>query len=296
MGDANFVENYFKNSRLHFIGTWKNRYRKRFAGKPFGDIPQCSGVDTTFVSGSHVIVHIDMDCFFVSVVTKNRPELDGKPVAVCHSDNPEGTAEISSANYPARGYGIRAGMFVRDAKALCPHLVILPYDFGAYEEVADQFYDILHKHCNKIQVLSCDEAYLDMTGSGDPDHTVSAIRNEVFDVTKCTASAGIAGNLLMARMATKKAKPNGQYHIHSNEVDQFLADLPIGELPGVGYSLQEKLNCQNIYNCNQLRSISKVGSSAKRFWFQDGQYVMALQQRDRQSAGSNCSGAKVHRR
>ncbi|XP_057815186.2 DNA repair protein REV1 isoform X2 [Cryptomeria japonica] len=260
--DANFVENYFKNSRLHFIGTWRNRYRKRFAGKSSEEIQgQYTGVDsssnTTSVADSRVIIHVDMDCFFVSVVIRKHPELNDKPVAVCHSDNPKGTAEISSANYPARGHGIRAGMFVRDAKALCPHLCILPYDFSAYEEVADHLYDILHKHCNRVQALSCDEAYLDVTGLHDPDHIALAIRQEIFDVTKCTASAGIAGNLLLSRMATKRAKPNGQFHIRSKEVNEFLAYLPISELPGVGPTLQEKLNNQNVHNCSQLRSISK---------------------------------------
>ncbi|KMZ75186.1 DNA-directed DNA polymerase [Zostera marina] len=75
------------------------------------------------------------DCFFVSVIVRNYPALVDKPVAVCHSDNPKGTAEISSANYPARNYGIKAGMFVRDAMTLCPSLVIFPYNFKAYEEV-----------------------------------------------------------------------------------------------------------------------------------------------------------------
>lgn len=133
-GDPDFVKNYFKNSRLHFIGTWRNRYRKCFF-----DVLSRNKHPKTSVTSLHdtkkpAIIHIDMDCFFVSVVIRNYPELLDKPVAVCHSDNPKGTAEISSANYPARDYGVRAGMFVRDAKARCPHLVIFPYDFEAYQE------------------------------------------------------------------------------------------------------------------------------------------------------------------
>ncbi|MCH99763.1 DNA repair protein REV1, partial [Trifolium medium] len=110
---------------------------------------------------------------------------------------------------------IRAGMFVRDAKALCPHLVIFPYNFEAYEEVADQFYSILHRHCNKVQAVSCDEAFLDVTHSKveDPELLASSIRKEIYETTGCTASAGIAGNMLIARIATRTAKPNGQYHI-----------------------------------------------------------------------------------
>ncbi|CAJ1924447.1 unnamed protein product [Sphenostylis stenocarpa] len=203
------------SSRLHFIGTWRNRYRKRLSTLSSGFNNENSNISASNISHNSVIIHVDMDCFFVSVVIRNHPELLDQPVAVCHSSNSNGTAEISSANYPARSHGIRAGMFVRDAKALCPHLVICPYNFEAYEEVADQFYSILHQHCDKVQAVSCDEAFLDVTNSEveDPDLLASSIREEIYKTTGCTASAGIAGNMLMARIATRTAKPNGQYHI-----------------------------------------------------------------------------------
>lgn len=199
------------------------------------------------------------DCFFVSVVIRRHPELNDKPVAVCHSDNPKGTAEISSANYPAREYGVRAGMFVRVAKALCPPLVIVPYNFEAYEEVADQFYNILHKHCTKVQAVSCDEAFLDVTDSEgeDPQYLASTIRKEIFDTTGCTASTGIAGNMLLARLATRNAKPNGLCYIPPEKVDDYLYQLPIKALPGIGRVLEEKLRKKNVETCGQLRIISK---------------------------------------
>ncbi|KAI3955612.1 hypothetical protein MKW92_050644 [Papaver armeniacum] len=242
LGDPNFVKNYFKYSRLHFIGTWRNRYRKRFPSAP-----GCSSVSAPKISQKVAIIHVDMDCFFVSVVIKSHPELRDKPVAVCHSDNPKGTAEISSANYPARDFGVRAGIFVRDAKALCPHLVILPYNFEAYEEVADQFYDILHKHCNKVQAVSCDEAFLDVTDreDEDPERLASRIRQEIVATTGCTASAGVAGNLLMARLATRTAKPDGQCYIPPDKVDNYLSELPIKALPGIGRVLEDKLKTRN---------------------------------------------------
>ncbi|GMY38593.1 DNA repair protein REV1 isoform X1 [Fagus crenata] len=256
LGDPNFVENYFKNSRLHFIGNWRNRYRKRFCILSDGFKSKSSKVKA-FAQKS-AIMHVDMDCFFVSVVIRNHHELQDKPVAVCHSDNTKGTAEISSANYPARDYGIRAGIFVRDAKALCPHLVIFPYNFKAYEEVADQFYNILHKHCDKVQAVSCDEAFLDVTDSeGDPQLLASTIRKEILETTGCTASAGIAGNMLMARLATRTAKPDGQCYIPPERVDDFLSQLPIKALPGIGHVLEEKLKKQNVWTCGQLRMISK---------------------------------------
>ncbi|KAF7143197.1 hypothetical protein RHSIM_Rhsim05G0100000 [Rhododendron simsii] len=157
------------------------------------------------------------DCFFVLVVIRNHPELQDKSVALCHFDNPRprGTAKISSTNYPARSYGVRTGIFVRDAKALCPHLTIFPYDFRAYEEVVDQFYNILHKHCNKMQAVSCDEAFLEVRHFEveDPQFLASIIRKDIVETIGCTASAGISGNLLMACLVTKAAKPDGQCYI-----------------------------------------------------------------------------------
>ncbi|KAL2537329.1 DNA repair protein REV1 [Forsythia ovata] len=259
LADPDFVENYFKSSRLHFIGTWRNRYRKRFPSSSNAFRYKSSCLNASAVVQKTAIIHVDMDCFFVAVVIKNRPELQDIPVAVCHSDSPRGTAEISSANYPARDYGIKAGMFVKDAKARCPHLVIVPYDFGAYEKVADQFYDILHKHCNKVEAVSCDEAFLDVTDSRveDPQLLASIIRKEILDNTGCTASAGIAGNKLMARLATKTAKPDGQCYIPPEKVDDYLCALPVRALPGIGHVLAEKLKKRQIETCRQLRIISK---------------------------------------
>ncbi|XP_050106230.1 DNA repair protein REV1 isoform X9 [Malus sylvestris] len=274
LGDSNFVENYFKSSRLHFIGTWRNRYRKRFPSsfKGFKNTEPNLSASTSFQKAA--IIHIDMDCFFVSVVIRKRPEFKDRPVAVCHSDNPKGTAEISSANYPARNYGVKAGMFVRDAKAICPNLVIIPYDFEAYEEVADQFYDILHKHCNKVQAVSCDEAYLDVTDveGVEPEVLASIVRKEIFETTGCSASAGIAINMLMARLATKTAKPDGQCYIPTEKVDDYLHQLPIKELPGIGHTLEQKLKKQNVQTCGQLRMISK-DSLQKNFGMKTGEML-----------------------
>ncbi|CAH2046438.1 unnamed protein product [Thlaspi arvense] len=272
--DPNFVENYFKNSRLHFIGTWRNRYRKRFHGSSNGLKCADSGQNTAENAKKSTIIHIDLDSFFVSVVIRNRLELHDKPVAVCHSDNPKGTAEISSANYPARAYGVKAGMFVRHAKDLCPRLVIVPYNFEAYEEVADQFYDILHRHCRKVQAVSCDEAFLDVSDliNVEPEFLASTIRKEIIETTGCSASAGIGGTMLMARLATRVAKPAGQFHIAADKVEEFLDQLPVGTLPGVGSVLKEKLEKENIQTCGQLRLISK-DSLQKDFGVKTGEML-----------------------
>ncbi|XP_010538632.1 PREDICTED: DNA repair protein REV1 isoform X2 [Tarenaya hassleriana] len=298
--DPNFVENYFKSSRLHFIGTWRKRYRKRFHGSSDGLKSTDSGHNAVGSPKKTAFIHIDLDCFFVSVVIKNCPELQDKPVAVCHSDNPKGTAEISSANYPARAYGVKAGMFVRNAKDLCPQLIIVPYNFEAYEEVADHFYDILHKHCRKVQAISCDEAFLDVSDLDDvdPEILASMIRKEVFETTGCSASAGIGSTMLMARLATRTAKPAGQFHIPSDKVDEYLDQLPVDVLPGVGYVLKEKLKKHNIQTCSQLRLVSK-DSLQKDFGMKTGEmlwsYSRGLDHRSVRTVQENKSiGADVN--
>ncbi|KAJ1388369.1 UmuC domain [Sesbania bispinosa] len=245
LADPNFVENYFKVVKFKEVCIF---ILLELTATLYRNMEKSSLFMLTWI------------VFFVSVVIRNHPELFDKPVAVCHSSNSKGTAEISSANYPARSYGIKAGIFVRDAKALCPHLIIFPYNFEAYEEVADQFYSILHRSCNKVQAVSCDEAFLDVTHSDvkDPELLASSIREEIYKTTGCTASAGIAGNMLMARIATRTAKPNGQYHITPERVEDHLCQLPINALPGVGHVLQEKLKKRNIHTCGQLQMISKA--------------------------------------
>ncbi|PPD70771.1 hypothetical protein GOBAR_DD32351 [Gossypium barbadense] len=159
----------------------------------------------------------------LSILTWSHPELNDKPVAVCHSDNRKGTAEISSANYPARDYEM--------PRVYAPN-------FEAYEEVADQFYNILHKHCNRVQAVSYDEAFLDVTDLEgiDPQLLASTIRKKISEATGCTASAGIAENMLMAGLATRTAEWS---FISGLElpVDEYLDQLPIKVLPGIGHVL-----------------------------------------------------------
>uniref|UniRef100_A0A7I4CIB7 DNA repair protein REV1 n=1 Tax=Physcomitrium patens TaxID=3218 RepID=A0A7I4CIB7_PHYPA len=244
LGDDNFVQNYFKSSRLHFIGTWRNRYQSRYGSFNDNSEGQDQQVFRAKSGSDPAVIHIDMDCFFVAVVVRDRPELHDKPVAVCHSDSVRGSGEISSANYPARAFGVRAGMFVRDAKAKCPDLEIVPYNFEAYEQVADK-------------AVSCDEAFLDVTDQGDPCQIASVIRSQIFEATRCTASAGVSKNKLLARLATRKAKPNGLYYIAPSEVEGFMDELAVEDLPGVGWTLKEKLKSHNLHKCSDLLRVSK---------------------------------------
>ncbi|EFJ32197.1 hypothetical protein SELMODRAFT_407478 [Selaginella moellendorffii] len=200
LDDPNFVQNYFKYSRLHFIGTWRNRYQATV---------QMQRRVTLDPALEKSIIHVDM-----------------------------------------------AGMFVKTAKKCCPNLEIVSYDFEGYEQVADKLYEILHRHSPLVQAISCDEAYLDVSGMGDPASIASAIRREIFEATRCTASAGISANILLARLATKKAKPNGQFQIHLQEAEEFMMNLPVEELPGVGWVLREKLHALKLFTCSDLRLLT----------------------------------------
>lgn len=143
--DEDFIPNFFNSSRLHFIGAYRSHLQGLVAEKTMA--MGRTGREHPLVgkkAGERVVIHIDMDCFFVSVLLRDRQELADKPVAVAHTGNTRGAAssEISSCNYAARAKGVRASMWMGQAKELCPELVVLPYDFDAYQKVSDQIYSI----------------------------------------------------------------------------------------------------------------------------------------------------------
>ncbi|KAL0055598.1 hypothetical protein WJX82_002289 [Trebouxia sp. C0006] len=267
--DPHFMDSYYKSSRLSFIGRWKARIEAltattaahaplpQTAHQPSALASALRGNQAAEVSVERSIIHLDMDCFFASVAALAEPAFKGKPLAVSHSSSAQGTGEVSSANYEARKFGIRPSMFIAEAKKRCPHLIVMPYQFDKYEEVSEQVYRILLKATACVQPVSCDEAYLDVTGLGDPEEIVSSIRQQIFDATGCTASAGIGSTMLTARLATKKGKPNGQYRIHPHEVDAYLLDLEVDELPGVGWNICQKLKEVGIASVRDARASTK---------------------------------------
>ncbi|XP_047671144.1 DNA repair protein REV1 isoform X2 [Tachysurus fulvidraco] len=172
-------------------------------------------------------------------------------------------AEIASCSYEARQAGVRNGMFFGQAKQLCPELQSVPYDFHAYKEVALAMYETLASYTFNIEALSCDEALVDATSllaelGITPDELATAIRSDVREKTGCCASIGMSSNILLARMATRKAKPNGQYFLRSEEVDDFIRDQPVTSLPGVGRSMSSKLASLGVNTCGDLQQLSIV--------------------------------------
>jgi DNA repair protein REV1 len=282
--DPNFVESFYRASRLHFIGTWKARLEALMASSLATEAPAPAPYTLGGLGGGggggygkRVILHLDMDCFFASVAEAGHPEFKGKPLAVCHSNSARGSGEVSSANYEARKHGIGASMFISRAKELCPGIIVVPYEFDKYELVSEKVYRILLKYTQAVQPVSCDEAFLDITGLGDPETIAASIRNDIFKATQCTASAGIGPNILLARIATRKAKPNGVFNLLTNCCDRnaggggggttavataaavlpFLAELSVEDLPGVGWSTKRKLEELGITTIADIHSSSK---------------------------------------
>ncbi|CAL8077386.1 unnamed protein product [Calicophoron daubneyi] len=287
-------------------------------------LPRSVGCEPKDEPKLHVLFHIDMDCFFVSVSLRNRPELRDKPVAITHAGTfsgdgqPHSTcrsgthsmSEIASCSYAARKFGLKNGMLLGNARQLCPDLVTLPYDFDAYKEVSEQLYDTVARFTLNIEAVSCDELYADCTELLDldliaPEHSSNSGRPRLIEgqwcmqknlidplalgshirclveqrTCGCTASVGFGTTRLLARLATKKAKPNGQtffrghstttenplllgaskwrwYDLDSDapstpesksccelsgEAEHWLRNLPLLDLPGVGYSVASTL-------------------------------------------------------
>src|SRR5215470_9039213 len=188
------------------------------------------------------IVHIDMDAFYASVEQRDAPELRGKPVIVAWRGN---RSVVCAASYEARKFGVRSAMPAVRAERLCPTGVFLPPDFPRYRAVSRQVREICNLHTDLIEPLSLDEAYLDVTENktGLPTATLvaRAIRDKIRAELNLTASAGVAPNKFLAKIASDWKKPDGLFVIQPEEVDSFLLPLGVGRLPGVGKVTEEKL-------------------------------------------------------
>lgn len=184
-------------------------------------------------------------------------------------------AEIASCSYEARQAGVRNGMFFGKAKQLCPSLQSVPYDFDAYKQVALTMYETLASYTYDIEALSCDEVLLDATSlikelDINPHDLASAIRADIEEKTGCCASVGMGSNILLARLATRRAKPNGQYFLESLEVDDFIRDLKVTSLPGVGPAMGRKLAAIGVSSCGDLQQVS-MSVLQKKFGPKTGQ-------------------------
>jgi DNA polymerase-4 len=200
------------------------------------------------------IIHIDMDAFYASVEQRDNPQLRGKPVVVAWRGN---RSVVCAASYEARKFGVRSAMPAVRAERLCPNAVFLPPDFPRYRAVSRQAHEIFKRHTDLVEPLSLDEAYLDVSENkmGLPTATQVArtIREQIRVELNLTASAGVAPNKFLAKIASDWRKPDGLFVIQPEEVDSFLLPLPVGRLPGVGKVTEEKLKGLEVQTVADLR-------------------------------------------
>ncbi len=200
-----------------------------------------------------VILHIDMDAFFISVEQRDNPALRGKPAAVCGSLS---RSVITSANYEARPFGIRAGMPIQEAKRKCPQLILVRGNHSKYTETSARIFSILKEFTPLVEVASIDEAYLDITDSlllfRSSLHIAKLIKKRVWEKEKLTCSIGVAPNKLLAKLGSRIKKPDGLTIIEKEKVPEILEDLPVSKLHGIGPKLAETLKSINIFTCGQL--------------------------------------------
>src|SRR5215472_1005428 len=210
------------------------------------------------------IIHIDMDAFYASVEQRDAPHLRGKPVVVAWRGN---RSVVCAASYEARKFGVRSAMPAVRAERLCPNAVFLPPDFPRYREVSRQVREIFKRHTDLIEPLSLDEAYLDVsenkTGLATATQVARTIREQIRSELSLTASAGVAPNKFLAKIASDWKKPDGLFVIQPEEIDSFLLPLPVGRLPGVGKVTEEKLKhlLTTAPHCHSERSWPTFSSS-----------------------------------
>ncbi len=218
----------------------------RFRAK-HGDSASALPAETT-------ILHVDMDAFFVSVELLERPELRGKPVVV--GGRPDQRGVVSAASYEARKFGIQSAMPLRTAGKLCPHAIFLDGHHAKYGQWSDRVANILAKFSPIVEMVSIDEAYLDLAGTqrlhGPPFAAAHTLLRTITKTTGLPCSAGLASTRLVAKVASEQAKPRGLLWVAAGQEPRFLAQLPVRKIPGIGEVTERALRALGIAYVHQL--------------------------------------------
>lgn len=204
------------------------------------------------------IIHIDMDCFFAAVEMRDNPALRHIPVAIGGSRIERGV--ISTCNYPARVFGVRSAMPTGQALKLCPQLTLLPGNMEKYKTASRHIRQIFHRYTELVEPMSLDEAYLDVSDcqlfQGSATRIAADIRQVIFQETGLTASAGVAPNKFLAKIASEQRKPDGLFVIAPEQVGAFIDELPLRKIPGIGPKTAEKLAKYGLHYCRDIRQTS----------------------------------------
>jgi len=324
--DPNFLESFFSNSRLSFIGSYKQRIQEspnKNNTTTLAEAARSDGPKQRFV------MHADMDCFFAAVVLRNYPQYQNKPVAISHCGktttpreehhHPTGappkkksSSECATCNYEARKFGVKKGMFLGQAKQLCPNLIVLPYDFEGYEQVSEQVAIILQRYAaeyeGQVEQVSCDESYLELfvpSGGGkkgrseDPLYLVGEIaeniRREIWQTTRCTATIGVGANKFLSKLATDRVKPNRSFVVRNQT--ELLRNLRLKDLHGIGYRTEPKLREEGLVSVQDVWDLGEHGDQelcrilgpglGKKVWgFCKGQDDRPVKEAERKSIGA----------
>ena len=222
------------------------------------------------------ILHIDMDAFYASVEQRDRPELQGKPVAV--GGRPEGRGVVAAASYEARKFGVRSAIPMARAVRLCPHLIVVRPDFSKYRAASQRVFEIFRSVTPLVEPLSLDEAFLDVSASralfGAPAEVARRLRARIADEVGLPSSAGIAGVKLVAKIASDIAKPNGQVEVPADGGAAFLAPLPVSRLWGVGPKSARTLAAMELETVGDIARrdpedlARRLGPSGRALWEQ----------------------------
>lgn len=202
------------------------------------------------------IIHIDMDCFYAAVEMRERPELFGKPLAV---GGGESRGVVCTCNYEARKFGVRSAMPGFMARERCPQIIFLPVRFDLYRSVSQGIQAILREVTELVEPLSLDEAYLDVTACDRYAWDIAKeIRARILAETGLTASAGIAPNKMLAKIASEWRKPNGQFAVLPDQIQEFMAALPVRKVWGIGPKSAERLTARGIQTCGDLQKFTLI--------------------------------------
>jgi len=220
---------------------------------------------------NRIILHVDMDAFFPAIEERENPHFRGKPIVVgADPKKGKGRGVVSSASYEARKYGIKSGMPISKAYQLCPDAIFLPVNMELYQKVSNEIMEIVKKYSPKYEIVSLDEAYLDLSHIFYDREKVSTgeiwleaekigekLKREIFEKEKLTCTVGVGPNKVVAKLATESAKPNGLKVVKPEEVEKFLDPLDVDDLPGIGSKTAEKLRAIGINKVYELKKLSK---------------------------------------
>lgn len=205
-------------------------------------------------TGTLDIIHVDMDAFFAAVEQRDNPELRGKPVIV--GGSPEGRGVVSTASYEAREYGVHSAMPAAEAAARCPDGIFVRPDQDKYSAVSKQLRSIFREYTERVEPLSVDEAFLDVSGQGGGIAIASELKGRIHEETSLTASVGVSYNKFLAKLASDMDKPDGFTVLTHSKAEELLPELPVRKLWGVGPKTEDKLHSLGIYRAGDLLNVS----------------------------------------